>query len=251
MGNELIKAPANAMTIPATEIDAEFSAQTPAEMIAANEAMIRWCERKIAMMEHEAAELAGAADHAVKRKWKSYTLKRHAAIAAKRVEFYKKIKAAVEAGYYIVPNFPVTLFAIRTDRKKPAAMAKIGQKWVPNLTQEAKMLPQGKGEYQNPVPIVRQSPERTEGSGTVRDYWADSWDEMEFPMNMAKLHIMEATTRAMELKVFDELGMLPADHKRHPDPILVGHIIDPRPVGYGPRKYVTFMIAWHLDTSTL
>jgi hypothetical protein len=251
MENTLVKAPSTAMTVPQTESDAEFSARTPAEMLACQQGLILWCERKIAAMENEHRELQGAYEHAVKRKWKSETLKRHAALAAKRVIFYQKIKGALEAGYYIVPNFPVTLFAIRTDRKKPASMMKIGLSYVPNLSQESQILPPGEGTYQNPVPTMRQSPEHVVENRKVHDYWADGWDQMEFPANMAKLHIMEATTKAMEEKIFDELGMLPADRKRHPDPILVGHIIDPRSPGYGPRKHVTFMIAWHIDTSTL
>lgn len=251
MENAIVKAPSTAMTVPQTELDTELSAQTPAEMLACQQNLILWCERKITSMEHEHKELQGAYEHAHAHKWKSDTLKRHAAIAAKRVTFYQKIKAALEAGYYIVPNFPVTLFAVRTKSKKPAPMAKVGLTYVPNLSQEAQVLPQGQGEYQNPVPVIRQSPARTENNRTVHDYWATEWDEMEFPANMAKLHIMEATTKAMQEKIFDEMGMLPADHKRHPDPILVGHIVDPRPVGYGPRKHVTFMVAWHIDTSTL
>jgi hypothetical protein len=249
--NAIVKAPDTTITVPSVEINAEFSAQTPAEMLECQHGLILWCERKIAAQEGQAAELRGAYEHAVKRKWKSATLKRHADLADKRVSFYKKIKAALEAGYYIVPNFPVTIFAIRTEKKKPLPMAKIGMHYVPNLTQDAQVLPQGSGDYKNPVPVTVQSVERLHENRKVRDYWADSWDDIEFPTNMAKLHIMEATTKAMEAKIFDELGMLPADRKRHPDPILVGHVIDPSPVGYGPRKHVTFMIAWHLDTTTL
>ena len=248
----LVKVPISTVTVQPPASDPELSAQTPVEMLQCQSTLIGWCKSKIATVEAEHAELQGAHKHALKHKWKAGTFKRHAEIAAKRVEFYKKMLAALEAGYYIVPNFPVTLFAIRTDRKKPASMYKIGMTYVPNLTQEAKVLSEGEGQYKNPVPVVWGGHARkNEHCQDVKDYWAESWQELEFPANMAKLHIMEATTHAMQLKVFDELGMLPADRQRHPDPILVGRIVDPRPVGYGPKRFVTFMIAWHLDTATL
>jgi len=247
----LVPAAVSTVTVVDAKTDADLSALTPVEMLQCQTTLIEWCKRKIAVTCTERDELEGAYKHAVAHKWKSGTLKRHWELAAKRVEYYKKMLTALEAGYYIVPNFPVTLFAIRTDRKKPARIIRT-ESYVPNLSQDARTLPVGKGEYKNPVPTLRQSEQFKDQHGrTVRNYWADKWDELEFPANMAKLHIMEATTKAMQLKVFDELGMLPADRQRHPDPILVGHIIDPRPVGYGPPKYITFMIAWHLDTRTL
>jgi hypothetical protein len=46
--------------------------------------------------------------------------------------------------------------------------------------------------------------------------------------------------------------MLPADRRRHPDPILLGRILEPRKSGsLSEHRYVNFMIAWHFDTSTL
>lgn len=234
--------------------DLQVTANTPAGMQESQSAMIAWCERKVASMKQEWSELFGAYEHAVKRKWKSDTLKRHAAIAEKRVIFYEKILAALRAGFYIVPSFPITLFAIRTDRKEPKRMYAVlrhaGQK---NFQQDAQILKPGEGDYKDPNPtVVKSYHDHTEKDGA--DYWgfhADKWDDMEFPTNMSKPYIMEATSRAMALKVFDEIGVLPQDFKRNPDPIIAGRIIDPRPVGYGSQRKVTFLICWHLDTSTL
>ena len=106
--------------------DLELTATTPVEMQQAQAALIEWCGRKIAAMKHDAAELAENLAIAIRNKWKSSTLKRHADLAVKRVTFYEKIKAALEAGYCIVPHFPVTIFAIRTGRDTPLAKLYIG-----------------------------------------------------------------------------------------------------------------------------
>lgn len=235
--------------------DLQMTANTPAGMQESQSAMIVWCERKVASMKQEWSELYGAYEHAVKHKWKADTLKRHAAIAEKRVTFYEKILAALRAGYYIVPSFPITLFAIRTDKKDPKRMyAVLRHERHQDFSQDAKILKPGEGEYKSPNPIVQTDwDERKDAAGNVvgQGYWASDWDDMEFPTNMSKPYIMEATSNAMALKIFDEIGVLPQDFKRNPDPIIAGRIIDPRPPGYGEQRKVTFLICWHLDTSTL
>jgi len=65
---------------------------------------------------------------------------------------------------------------------------------------------------------------------------------------MAKPRIMEATSRAMALKIFDDFGILPAQRKG--DPMIIARIIDPRSRSYSD-KHVSFLITWHLDTRTL
>lgn len=86
----------------------------------------------------------------------------------------------------------------------------------------------------------------------TRTYPAE-WREVDFPITMAKPEIMQATTRAMALKIFDQFGILPAEANRtgprpKGDPLVVAQIIDPRPTS---DRRVTFMIAWHLDTRVL
>lgn len=238
----------------------ELTATTPIEMQQAQLGLIAWCEQKIAAMKHDASELLGAFTIAVQRKWKSTTLKRHADLAARRVTYYEKIKAALEAGYCIVPNFPVALFAIRTDKSKPAQMFTI-QNYYHKLSdggtkaQGAKLLPPGEGDYQNP-----QAPAAADYIGPVKEAsgheshkyktYCEEWADIEFPINMARPRVMEAVGLAMNQKIFDELGILP-DQKPKKDPLIVGHIIDPTPHRYGPAKYVTFIIAWHLNVRDL
>jgi hypothetical protein len=239
-------------------MELEVSATTPLEMSQAQDSLIAWCGRKIEAMKREATELAENLAIAIKNKWKTDTLRRHSALAVKRVTFYEKIKAALEAGYCIVPNFPISLFAIRTDKNKPSAMFTCTEHFrKPGYSkeQEAKMLPAGEGEYQNPHPIVQESHVETKKSerGNDMEVWtseAVDWNEIGFPIQMAKPVIMEATSRAMQLKVFDQLGiLLPQSAKA--DPLIVGEILDPRPIGYGTRKRICFIIAWHLNVRDL
>jgi hypothetical protein len=237
---------------PAIPIETEVSAETPAEMMAAQVNLIAWCDAKIGALRHEQTELQAAFEHAVAHKWKASTLKRHADIASKRIDYYQKVKLALEAGYVIVPNFPVRIFAIRTDRTKPLKVLKQVQ-WDQH-EQHAHGLPQGEGEYKNPLPVVYESGEyvvKREGQPDkkVKDYWAEKWDDFEFPLNMSRVRIMEAATRAMALSVFDELGILPND-RRTPDPIITGRVVDPRSTKFN-RRVLTFMVAWHIDTRTL
>lgn len=246
-----------ASIVPTENDNLSLSAQSPGEMVQCHAAAIEWCKRKIKLVQAEAAELKAAFEHAKKCKWKFDTLERHWKLAVKRVEFFQKMLSAFDAGCYIVPNFPATVFAIRTDKDSPAPNTKIAYTYDPKMTVEiTNPLPQGEGEYQNPEPIVEKEYKQiTDSSGNkkaVADYWCDGWDTLEFPANMAKLHVMDSATRAMAMKVFDEICMLPDDRKRHADPILIGRIICKTKSPYAAEwKRVSFMLAWHIDTSAL
>jgi hypothetical protein len=223
-----------------------LTALAPRDMETCQQAMILWVTRKILEVGEDASQLRAAYEHAKFRKWKTSTLYAHALKQEKRLEFYQKMKAALEHGYVIVPNFPVTAFAIRTSRHEPLRMVTYGR-WVANKDQKAEAMPMGEGQYQNPFPHVDWR--KTEDAQNPVVSWASGWKEFDFPINMARPEVMEATSNAMALKVFDQLGILPSPYKKQ-DPIIVGQLIDPRGGKHSPR-YVTFMIAWHLDTRTL
>jgi len=156
---------------------------------------------------------------------------------------------ALEAGYQIIPNMPLQLFAVRTDRKSVPWKLVSYQSGVPDI--DAKALPEGKGKWVNPVPFVRSQETKDEKGNAITKWFADSIDEeIDFPLAMAKPQIMEATSRAMALNIFDEFGILP-DNQRG-DPMILAQIIDPRPQSYASlKKRVTFLIGWHLDTRIL
>lgn len=247
----------------------ELSATNPEEMVECHRSAIEWAKGKIAATKAEADELVvdvneltAAYEHAKKCKWRwdvlfaqmNKAVKRVDA-TLKRVEYYEKLLAAFEAGYYIVPNFEVTLFAIRTDKSRPARKwARLSYSNRGNFEQEAKVLPAGEGQYVNPQPDVAKdygSEHKDEKTGVVTSgFEAIGWKALDFPANMARLHVMDAAKKAMDHKIFDEVGFLPEDWKRNPDPLLIGRIIDPRFSPYG-KKRVSFIIAWHINTALL
>ena len=192
--------------------DIELTALLPSEMVESQKQLIDWCVRKIANEQMQANELQEAYEHAKRMKWKSGPLQRQANLAVKRVEYYGKVKGALEAGYYIVPNFPIEIFAIRTDRKKPLKMFSTSQ-WGKRREQEAKELPLGEGEYKNPFPLVQQENETIDGKNYYQS-WAEEWDQFEFPINMAKPQIMDVTNVSMQRKIFDRIGVMPPIRRR-------------------------------------
>lgn len=243
-------------TAPPPPQDIEVTAQNVDEMEAAQSALIVWCRAKIQQVEQEHKELADAYWHAVKCKWKAETLKRHSDLAAKRADFYRRMLTALEHGYQIVPSFPITAFAVRTNKKKPLRM--YTTHWGTSHEQGPAGLPEGCGEYKNPFPVVMQRTyeKATATSSEVVGYWAEMWKELEFPLSMSKPQIMQATTRAMALKIFDQFGILPGfapnEGTRPPagDPIIIATMLVPNWAA-ASKRYVSFVIAWHLNTRDL
>lgn len=227
--------------------DIQVTAENADEMAQCQSAIIAWTKAKLHQMEFEHGELEAAWKHAVKSKWKHDTLKRHTAIALKRVEFYTKMLVALEHGYQIVPNFPVTAFAVRTNKKKPLKL------WTTSAwddhEQVASGLPAGEGKYQNPFPEVWsiEVEPKTETKSAVKQYYSKMWDTLEFPISMAKPKIVEATTRAMALKIFDDFGILPGAPKQ--DPMIIARLCLKK--SQFSTVWLSFIVAWHLDTRAL
>jgi hypothetical protein len=228
---------------PATVVqDIALTATLPSEMVQSQHDLIEGCEKKITVSQDEVRELWDAYSRAKKMKWKDAPLRNLWRNASKRLVYYEKVKAALGAGYYIVPNFDVRFFAIRTNKNTPKDQWTVFSWNAAEHKKEAQELPIGEGEYQNPFPVVY---EKSVGEGDSKKKYsrAERWDQMEFPIMMAKPDVMEATSRAMALKIFDRIGVFPNFRKE--DPVIIGQVF--RKVGY-TTKIVSFMIAWHLDT---
>ncbi|HXP49400.1 MAG TPA: hypothetical protein VN922_05575, partial [Bacteroidia bacterium] len=153
--------------------DLELTATVPAEMVASQQQLIAWCEKKIVVCSEEVKELGEAAEHAKKNKWKSGPLQAQHNKAIRRVQFYEKIKGALEEGYYIVPNFPIEIFAIRKGaNRKPTGKQRSGSRWgLGSHRQEFQELPSGEGVYRNPFPLViTQEKKKIDGSVFYESY---------------------------------------------------------------------------------
>lgn len=225
--------------------DIQLTAKTPSEMLTAQAHLVEWCDKKIDSVRAEVKELEEATLHAKTHKWKFSTLERHWKLAIKRQRFYEKMKSALLAGYYIVPNFPVQMFAIRTDRRKPIK-AFSTRSWD-NHEQKLGALTQGEGDYKSPFPVIYQQTNQLSEGKSETQYYPEMWNDVEFPMSMAKPEIMEAVSDAMALKIFDRFGIFPGTKKE--DPVILGQII--QKTSLYREKVVSFMIAWHINTNVL
>lgn len=230
------------------DMPADFTviATTPAGMIEAQKSLVGWADKKIAAVGLELQEATEQYDIAVLRKWKNDAWKRQIGKHRARIEYYEKIKAALLAGYYIVPPFPIDVFAIRTNKAKPKAMDTTHE-WGDRHDQEAKSLAIGEGDYVSPHPIVETYTDQVAGKD-VRHWYATEFADMEFPFKLARSEIRDATQAAIALGIFDRLGVLP--RMRSPDPMVCGQIIVPGQSSYARGdsvKCVTFFVAWWLD----
>lgn len=228
--------------------DFTLIATKPAEMERAQRELIAWAEQKIASEKLELADARDSLELAIKNGWRHGALQRAVSRIANMVEFYEKLKVALDAGYYIVPPFPIDIFTIRTGRKKPRGNETV-HSWH-QFTQTPQLLPAGEGRYVDPNPVLFQ---RTYPPGdhtpdkAVTVFFPDEFRDVTFPFALAKPKIMEATAAAMALKVFDQLGCLPERAQTKCDPIVCGQILKPDRW----RTPVTFFVAWWLDTRTL
>lgn len=235
-------------------MDFTVVATSPEGMQAAQKSLILWAARKIQALKQEIAEAREQADLCVKNKWKPSAWRAQVAKGEKRAEFYRKIKAALEAGYYIVPPFPIDVFAIRTARHYPTPLR---QRHPNNHDQRSEALPIGDGRYVDPRPVIQSSTgydyPKEGPPKAVLEYYASNWKEVDFPFKLAKAEIRRETDKALASGIFDEVGVLP--RTRAPDPIVCGRILDPTHTSYRysgeHRRGVTFFIAWWLDTKTL
>jgi hypothetical protein len=241
------------------ELEIHLAAKSTEEMSAAQDKLKAWLTAKIRQCRHDFGELDQACKIAIERKWGSSALKNQAAKAKLRLKFYGKVLAAVNAGYTIVPNFPVDIFAIRVDKSKPQVNNYHTDGYykstpsVPSVPTLA--LPEGDGRYVNDAPLGVPSYQTIKGqdgqSDKIRSWFkVTDYGEVEFPISCARPVVMEATAQAMAVKVFDAIGICPQRNIRK-DPLIIGQIrLHPQRKWETP-PHVSFLIAWHLDLRTL
>jgi hypothetical protein len=117
-----------------------------------------------------------------------------------KIEFYKKVKAALEAGYYIVPPFPVDTFAIRVKDNCPPQRQLVGLAGGTGSSRPP-MLPAGEGQYVTSSPAAGGAPvsqkENRWFTVQITHYRPIRVPAADFPFKLAKAEIMEATRAAM------------------------------------------------------
>lgn len=244
--------------LPNGEMD--LVATTPTEL------STKVCNNRIADLTVDIQELQADIKIAESNGWKLTSLNRQLSLNEKRVTYYTKVKAALDAGYYIIPNFQprdVQFFAVRTDKKNARNKIYHWKGEVPDM--QPNSLEIGEGRYIKPQPLLGEDTEKfKEGDKEkIRTiFFPVAIDEgVEFPVSMARPEIMEATSRAMALKLFDQIGIVPPmRHYRsrsgrgggggNGDPMIIGYLKDPRTTQFNVRG-LTFLLAWHLDSRVI
>ena len=220
-------------------------ALTPTDLATAQHSLIEWCDQRINHWICERKEAHEAHAHAVSHKWKSEPFLRLMKKADRRIGFYRKVRAALDAGYLIVPNFPMQIFAIRTTKTDARYEER---NWNNGFEQKHQRLEQGKGEYKSSMPLVfHETRKRTDDKeGTEKVYYPGKLrDEIEIPAHLVKPQIMQAVDRARALRLFDSIGIV---SDQAADPIVCGQIESE--AGWGSKR-VTFFLAWFVDLDKL
>lgn len=230
-------------------------ARDPAEMTVAQQAQIAWAEHRIVLKTKERDELQQNLDIAHENKWRTSTLKSAVARAQKKVEFYEKVRDALQAGYYIVPDMGMDAFAIRTTRAKPRENRVSGKnQWGgPHVKdEETNCPPSGEGEYVAPQQKIQEehwhdTPSKEgEKPNAMVTRWAQEHGDIDFPFQLAKPEILMATSEAIRKKIFDEIGVVP--RRQGEDPMVIGRVKYKQ--GY-TSKSICFLVAWFIQTSDL
>lgn len=236
-------------------------ARNPVEMQNAQADLAVWLKHKLTDLEIEVRELNTSVAEAQTNGWATAALVRARNKTLGQQSYYFKILSAVEAGYTIIPEFPIDVFAIRVTRGGVrAATAQSNSTWGwPTIENERPDIAKaGEGEYKNPEQLVRHQEykEQKDGKEVVTRYTTPSrfQDEVIFPLRAARPIVMNATAQAMALKVFDQIGIceptrVPGLGLRSGDPLIIGQILGRR-TGWN-QKCASFIIAWYLNLNEL
>lgn len=233
-------------------MDTELIALNPGEMMVAQNNLTSWCANKISEVQNELKSATEVLAALIENKMHDNKIKHLINQTKKRIMFYEKIKAALDAGYYIVPPFPVQCFAVRSNRSvpDPRPSSHAVDRWDHEVV-EGQTLPAGVGDFHNVAAERRYSHTETgeknpDGSfKRVAIYRNVEWKDVEFPLQVTKPELIHATGKALRDKIFDVLGVLPTYRKD--DPIIVGQIFH----WQKQRSPVTFFVAWWLNTAYL
>lgn len=220
-------------------------ATTPAAMESAQGQMIAWANAKEADVSGEIATLRADLVVAERNKWNTASIKRRIKREGKRLVFYAKIRKALEAGFYVVPNFGGKAFAIRTNAERVQRATTYSYVSAGDFLQPIPMLSAGEGRYIGPQASGEQIDDeiKIDASGKVEKrtqrFAALDFQAVDFPIALMRPQVMEATERAMAIRVFDEI-LEARDRMRCGDPMILGRLRNPLP----NRPDVTFFIAW-------
>lgn len=260
---------ASELSTTVSDVSRELSlvAMNPEQMSVAQTQLAAWFRQKMNILGADLGETEAELAIAEKNGWRVTLFKSQIKRLNGRIQFYEKCAMASEAGYCLIPNLPCDLFAVRTMKDRPKWA------WTSSLAEASSVRsegpPAGVGEYIDDAAAVAVSegtvanPEPNKPRIPYTSYRQAEFDaEIDFPVSICKPAIMNATSHAMALKVFDEIGVVddsvrkpgvnPSTSKkvRTGDPLVIGIIRNPDRTKYIDKR-LTFLIGWHIDTRTL
>lgn len=216
-------------------------ALTPADLPDTQRNLASWCVRKRRALQVELKELQTQEALAKKRKWSMYGWARQIKRTVERITFYDKVKLATEAGFLVVPSFPIDVFAVRIGKKAKLIRDTKTSSWnVPRLPDQPVAL-EADARYVSPQPEKDSWTDENAERELVTYFRASGVKEMEFPAMLAEPQLILATKRAISLNVFDEIGMVGGQT----DPIVVGTVM--RPGYWNGYDRMNFFIGWWLN----
>lgn len=227
----------------------QLIALNPHQMAEAQHGLIDWCDKKMRGLQSELTQAYGIVEALRSGKMSDARGRRLVTSIHKRSAFYEKVKAALEAGYYILPPIPHQTFAIRSARELPPPRHQTEHTWKEDEP-NAQILPVGEGEYHNAT-VERQvigevDQKNKDGTIVTKNLFGNvAWKDIEFPFFPVKPEIIEATSEALSKKIFDWLGVAP--EYRTTDPMVIGCIKHYQQF----KKPLHFFVAWWLDTDAL
>ena len=229
----------------------DLVAVRPHQMENAAAGLAEWATAMRDAMSPELRDLETEHEIAKRNKWRVNYLATRIRVTRRRVLFYDKIREAVKEGYVLVPNFMMDTFALRVP--DAAALPRGGVEFRsfrgrPAFNQPIAFLPSGEGDHVSVEAVIteRSGTETVDGKEkALYTYKVVEHGPVEFPVSMAKPQIMEATEKALALKLFDEIGISRewAGGSGKGDPMILGRFRNPR----ASRPDVTFFIAWRFQ----
>ena len=219
-------------------------ATDPQGMAQAQSHLAEWFARKIISLGADKRDLEKAFDTAKKNKWAITTLRSQLSRIKGNIIFYGKAKAAIEAGYFLVPDFPVDVFAVRKSKSKP--VQNCNTNWRESQI-PAEKLPIGEGLYVSGeayrVSAGKCEEKDYKGQLVTREYFKNiNLKEVQFPVVAMKAEVMTEAEKAFALKIFDDIGICPSSRRK--DPMIIGRI-------HAPKKILSFLICWFLEPDNL
>lgn len=215
-----------------------------------------WLRGKLGQMAIEQGEVDRAEVAARARDFRPEVYARMRRRLAGSVTWYEKLLAGIEAGYTLMPDLPMRLFAIRTARRKVRPntnLEKDGHEWGNRRADlEGDALPIGEGGYVSGTALRTVETWKDQGEGgkpvTMRKYENTAYESVALPVTLNKPELVEAIGRAVEQKIFDEIGICESSRVgARGDPLVMGRIYrDSR-----RQKAVCFVIGWYVQVRDL